>query len=359
MKHNMKTRLTLLTSSDPNVNPSARFRAYQFLPFFETKSDFEVVGTVIINSRLRSVALLFELLRLVRLVIRSDVLMIQKARLPKPVLWLLSQLTIVIYDFDDSTFLPSPSWERNKSFKSRKRRLNYSLKRSSIVVAGNQYLADYASQFNRNVFIIPTVVTTNNSLSKNAYKWDVPPQIYKEKESSQDEKAVVIGWIGGGEHIKQLDQVLPALIELKKKYTVEVKVVSDRPWLPEGLAVINKPWRLEDEVSDVQSFDIGLMPLEATDPYLKGKCAFKAIEYMAVGVPAVATSVGANREAIRHSETGFLVSSPEEWEKYLTELLCNPDLRRRMGKAAREWVVQSYSLECVLPQYLQLFRTSR
>jgi glycosyltransferase involved in cell wall biosynthesis len=119
--------------------------------------------------------------------------------------------------------------------------------------------------------------------------------------------------------------------------------------------VENKPWRLEDEVDDVKSFDIGLMPLNVNDPFLKGKCAFKAIEYMAVGSPVVASAVGANIGAIRHGATGYLVQEPAEWELFLRNLVTDKSLRLEMGRAARTRVTGQYSVHHVLPMYVDLF----
>lgn len=352
---NTKVRLVILSSGDPKISPSARFRVYQFLPFIEAVETLDIAGAVVINQQLSKTSLIFAVLKLLYLCMVSDVLFVQKTRLPRLFFRIIMLLTTVIYDFDDSNFLPPPSWDPKKDFTLRRDRVIHTLRHSHQVIAGNDYLRHYAQQFNPRVVVIPTVVTTSARFSSDRYQWGVPPQIYVPQPKNGDE-AITIGWIGGGEHVPQLEQVLPALIALQNEHGVTVKVVSDSKWTPEGLVVVNKTWVLENEVADVQSFDIGLMPLDAEDPFLKGKCAFKAIEYMAVGIPVVASSVGANRRAIVHDCTGFLVEKPADWKAYLTRLVSDPKLREEMGSNARHWVESHYSLEAVFPKYIDLLK---
>jgi glycosyltransferase involved in cell wall biosynthesis len=106
--------------------------------------------------------------------------------------------------------------------------------------------------------------------------------------------------------------------------------------------VVKKRYRVEDEVGDLQSFDIGIMPLQDT-LWTRGKCGFKILQYMGVGVPAAASPVGINSELIRHGETGFLAADPEAWREALVTLAASPGLRLRMGAAGRARVVEGYS----------------
>lgn len=346
-------RLAFVTSGNPNISASARFRVYQFLPYFEDLRFVAITGTVVFNRKLGTAALIIAVIKMIYLGIICDVMLVQKVRFPRPILRLLTMLTYVVYDFDDSNFLPPPSWNSRNDFAPRRDRLEYCLRHSHQVIAGNEYLADYARQFSQRVIVIPTVVTTSAGLPADHYRWGVPAQIYLPKQNEESD-GLTIGWIGQGEHIRQLDQVLNALRTLQNTHSVCVKVVSSHQWLPDGLSVVNKTWVLQEEVADVQSFDIGVMPLNAQDPFLKGKCAFKAIEYMAVGIPVVATSVGANKKAIIHGETGYLVEKPEDWELYLTRLIVEEDLRREMGRNGRRWIEAQYSLDATLPSYIEL-----
>jgi glycosyltransferase involved in cell wall biosynthesis len=114
-------------------------------------------------------------------------------------------------------------------------------------------------------------------------------------------------------------------------------------------------WRLESEVEDLFAFDIGVMPLR-DDARTRGKCAFKAIQYMALGIPAVASPVGANVELIQHQVNGLLPCNVDEWVDYLSLLICNGQLRQRLGTAGRETIIDRYSLQAMLPELVNLLQ---
>ena len=107
----------------------------------------------------------------------------------------------------------------------------------------------------------------------------------------------------------------------------------------------------EDETARLQGFDIGIMPLDA-GPWCLGKAGFKLLQYMAAGLPVVASPVGFNRELVRHGVNGFLADSAEEWERYLTQLLNDRDLRRRMGQQGRQLVEKEFSLRPMFAKLL-------
>jgi glycosyltransferase involved in cell wall biosynthesis len=133
-------------------------------------------------------------------------------------------------------------------------------------------------------------------------------------------------------------------------------IVNGDPAYPptvEGMTVTD--FRLEHEISDLHEFDIGIMPLD-DDDWTRGKSGHKALEYMAIGIPAVASPVGAPTYIITHGETGFLASSQHEWEEYLSLLIENSELRHRMGAAARQRVARNFSTEAVFPSLLAALR---
>jgi len=118
---------------------------------------------------------------------------------------------------------------------------------------------------------------------------------------------------------------------------------------------VKKRYRVEDEIADLQSFDIGIMPLQDT-LWTRGKCGFKILQYMGVGVPAVASPVGINNELIRHGETGFLAADAEAWQEALLTLAADPDLRSRLGAAGRCRVVERHSQQAYTDRYGALFQ---
>jgi glycosyltransferase involved in cell wall biosynthesis len=115
------------------------------------------------------------------------------------------------------------------------------------------------------------------------------------------------------------------------------------------------PWTEDSEVSLIQSMDIGLMPLPET-PWTRGKCAYKLIQYMACGLPVVASPVGVNCEVVEHGVNGFLAATNEEWRSAVETLMSDADLRRRMGNAGRKKVEESYSLQVWGPRVAQMLR---
>ncbi|MCA1665455.1 MAG: glycosyltransferase family 4 protein, partial [Myxococcales bacterium] len=147
-----------------------------------------------------------------------------------------------------------------------------------------------------------------------------------------------------------LAAIVPALRELARRRRFVLRVVGgelDAPDLP----VDHAEWSLAREVSDFQSIDIGLYPL-LDDEWSRGKSGFKAVQYMACGVPVVASPVGVTREMIRHDDNGLLAASPDEWVEQLTRLLDDAPLRRRLGDAGRADAVARWSLSAHAPRFV-------
>jgi glycosyltransferase involved in cell wall biosynthesis len=160
----------------------------------------------------------------------------------------------------------------------------------------------------------------------------------------------VLGWIGTHSTFPYLESIFPVLSGLARNHSFRVKVVGagrEEVMVP-GVEVENLPWSLEREVADFQSIDIGLYPIDAalySGKWAAGKSGFKAIQYMAVGVPYVATPVGGSAEIGVAGETHFFASTDEEWQVALGTLISNPELRAQMGAKARQHVLQNYGLQ--------------
>lgn len=338
---------------------STRFRVLQFLPYFEKMEEVEVLDVVVLNSQMSPLKMAKRLVYLLRMAIIADILFIQKARLPGFLTVGLGKLCKLVYDFDDAIFLPSPSWSKEKDFSKRRKRLEQMLQHIQVVIAGNAYLAEYARVHSDNVHVIPTVVDTGQMEIEidASSRWSTR-QVFKPKTKFDGASSapVVIGWIGGTAHTSQLDAIGEVLRKMQQEHGAQIKVVSGRDWQFPGLQVINKRWILQKEVTDVQSFDIGLMPLDAGEPFLEGKCGFKAIEYMAVGIPVVASPVGVNADIIHHGVNGFLAESSDDWKSHLELLIQDVGLREKLGRGGRNLVMQEFSVASVIPQYLNVFR---
>ena len=117
------------------------------------------------------------------------------------------------------------------------------------------------------------------------------------------------------------------------------------------------PWSDKDEVSQIQSFNVGIMPLDNSS-WSKGKCGFKLIQYMACKLPVIATPVGANPKIIDNNVNGFLASNHEEWYQALSTIHNDKKLRRKMGEANRQKVEKMYSLQATSHTYFQLLKSN-
>jgi len=245
----------------------------------------------------------------------------------------------IVFDFDDAIWLPLVS--KNNSRIKRLRnfgKVKNICKWSKTIVVGNSFLADYALQYNNNVRIIPTVVDTE--------KYN--------KIKDQNTGSSTIGWTGTFSNLKYLDIVLPVLQNLQKQYVFTFIVIADKD--PQ-LALKNYrfiKWNRDTEIDDLLNFHIGLMPLYDDDAS-KGKCGFKAIQYMSLGIPAVISPVGVNTEIVDNGINGFLCASENDWKRSLEELIQNSLLRTDLGLAAKKKIEEKYSVQSTATMFLNLF----
>jgi len=261
---------------------------------------------------------------------------------PPIIEWIISKVfgKKIIYDFDDAIWLPFKS-EKNSITNALKwtSKVNNICKWSYGVIVGNEYLADFARNYNDNVLVIPTIVDTEKKHNR-----------IKE----QNTKEVTIGWTGSHSTNKYLGLVLPVLIDLQKKYHTKFVFISSVN--PDLLNLDYKfiPWKKDSEVEDLLQMNIGIMPL-IDDEWSNGKCGFKAIQYLSLGIPAVVSPVGVNNKIVLHGETGFLSDSLEEWKKNLEKLILNADLRSQMGQKGRKHIIENYSKEATLNTFIDIF----
>jgi glycosyltransferase involved in cell wall biosynthesis len=242
----------------------------------------------------------------------------------------------VIFDFDDAIWLEDTS-AANKKFKWLKRPSKTAdiIRIADTVIAGNNYLADYARQWNSHVSIIPTVVDTNIYLPA--------------KQIKDTSHALCIGWSGSKTTIKHFEPIVPVLKILKEKFGERIyfKQIGDKSFYADGLAIESSDWAYKNEIEELNKIDIGLMPLP-DDVWSKGKCGFKAIQYMALEIAPVASPVGVNTNIITHGITGFLADNQQQWMDCISQLIEFPDLRRQIGVAARKTVEEKYSVQSQL-----------
>ncbi len=124
-----------------------------------------------------------------------------------------------------------------------------------------------------------------------------------------------------------------------------------------GVEVEAMPWRAASEIEDLSQIDIGLMPLP-DDKWTRGKCGFKALQYMGLGIPCIISPVGVNPTIVTNGKNGFLADSKTEWIEKIKLLLHSPELRQKLGMAGRETVERDYSARAIVPRVLEIFRNA-
>ncbi|MFM7016459.1 MAG: glycosyltransferase family 4 protein [Bacteroidota bacterium] len=249
-----------------------------------------------------------------------------------------------VFDFDDAIWnLDVSEGNKRLAWLKKPSKTSEIIQMVNHVIAGNQYLANYAAQFNKNVSIIPTTLDTD---------YHRPSNYIKEKNQS-----VCIGWTGSLTTVKHFRLAEPLLKRIKEKYqdSVSFKVIGDSNYYNQELNIQGVAWSLEKEIEELQAIDIGIMPLP-DDEWAKGKCGFKGLTYMSMGVPAIMSPVGINMEIIQHGENGFLAKSDDEWFDLICYLIDYPEERKRMGVNARKTVVDFYSVSSQKEKYLSIFK---
>jgi glycosyltransferase involved in cell wall biosynthesis len=239
-----------------------------------------------------------------------------------------------VFDFDDSVWLNyrSPANAYLSYLRCPGKTATY-CRLARHVLAGNPILSDYAAAQGGRVSVVPTTIDLETYRPPTRPPNNVP----------------VIGWTGSYSTEQHLEVARPALEALAQRYPFRLVVVGGGRFHPAGVAVEHRPWRSCSEVADLADIDVGLMPLPDT-PWERGKCGLKALQYMALGVPVVASPVGVNAEIVRHGVDGYLAASSAEWLEALARLLEDAGLRRRMGTAGRSRVESAYSASVHAPR---------
>jgi len=272
---------------------------------------------------------------------RADVILIQREAMifgPPLIEWAATQVfkRPMVLDLDDATYVSYTSPTYGSLGKALKwfGKTDDLIRWARVVTCGNRVIAEYVSGQGAKAKIIPTVVDTEIFRPCTRHRAAEPP---------------VLGWIGTHSTFPYLQSIFGVLEKLARRYFFRLKVVgAGRDGISiKGIEIENAQWNMEREVSDFQSIDVGLYPIDASlysGKWASGKSGFKAIQYMAVGIPYVATPVGASVEIGEPGTTHFFASSDEEWYEALETLISNPDLRTRMGAAGRRHVTEHYNL---------------
>lgn len=354
-------RVLALVPYPPGQAPSQRFRIEQWMPSFLALGidcrlspfiDVELyrrlaragerVGKGI--SLLRAAACRWRILREIG---AYDVIFLHREAAtfgPAVLERMIARRKPVVFDFDDAI------WMRNQN------RLNPLAKwvkcpgktrtiarRASAILAGNAYLAEWARRHNPSTYTVPTTIDTEGGYSRQ--KIHGPCEV------------PIIGWSGTTSTLRYLEFLRPVLGELARRRRFRLRVICDgAPVHWPGVEMDWRTWSSAREVDDLIPFDMGLMP-QPNEEWAKGKCGAKALQYMALGIPPVASRNGVLPEIVEEGRSGFLADAPSEWVERLEELLDDWKLRATIGEQARMTVQERYSARIHVPRIADIFRS--
>jgi glycosyltransferase involved in cell wall biosynthesis len=216
------------------------------------------------------------------------------------------------------------------------------MRQASLVVVGNDYLASFARNVGAaRVDLVPTVIDLDRYPKPNF-------------SQTRSDTLPCVGWIGQRATAVFLSPLAPTFQRLALEGHARFAAVGiDAASL--GLPMASVHWTEDTEVASISGFDIGIMPL-VDEPFERGKCGYKLIQYMACGLPVVASPVGVNCQIVEHGVNGFLAETPSQWERAMRKLLADPSLRQRMGQAGRAKVEREYCLQVTGPRVVRIFK---
>jgi glycosyltransferase involved in cell wall biosynthesis len=339
----------LFLCSNPVVEASMRFRVMQFFEPLARAGHFPVLSTFFRQERSRFMSRVAHgLATRVRDLVRSrgvDRIFIHREIMPyawNDLVRLLPGNVPMIFDLDDAVFMAThPGWA---GYVARPATTRLLVQRAELVYAGNEYLADYASQWSRHVRVVPTVVDTG---------------VFCPRETRPPRGRPLVGWVGSPGTTKYLSAVTAALDDIGRTIPFDLRLVgANRDFGLKHVNVEYVPWRLEDDVRAFQELDIGLYPLE-DDVWTRGKCGFKAIQYMACGVPFIASPVGVVRNIVREGVDGLWARTESEWRGALETLLRDAAMRARLAKAGRARAIERYSVQALAPSWIEGLESPR
>jgi glycosyltransferase involved in cell wall biosynthesis len=355
-------RILFITPS-PIQSASERYRIYQFLPYLEragfscTVRPFatRALHRAIQMERLAPKLLLTPFCYLRRMldlpaISGYDAVVVHRGIFPFP--WpalekmVIRRHTKVIFDFDDAIHIGHRDTAATKypwiyKFKYGPG-VNGMLSHCAHIIAGNRTLAEHALQFNPHVSIVPTVV----DLDQYTFR---PPRT----QSGQ----LTVGWVGSRSTSPYLLEIEPALRQLSEAHPGKIRFrLYGDPQRKLNLRNFESlPFTLASEIEDLRAMDIGIMPVPDND-WTRGKCAFKAIQYMALGIPTVTSPVGMARELVQNNGNGYWARTPEEWFERLNLLVTDAQLRRRFSEEGRKTVVARYSVQAWGSRFVTLLQ---
>jgi len=347
-------KILFLTKYDRR-GASSRYRYFQYYQELE-KAGFTCYTAALFNQNyvthlyqnsfvkyLDALQAFFRRLLILRKLNQFDILVIEKEifpYLPIVVEGFIKNLDFpIIIDYDDALFHQYDHHRYKIIRKLLGSKIASVMRCADLVTVGNFYLAEYALKAGAQwVEILPTIIDLDK---------------YRSIKQHTNTNVVKVAWIGTPKTEHYLQEVAPALAHVATKYPIELYVIGGRSTRIRDVTVNIRPWTEETEVSELLKCDIGIMPLP-DEPWERGKCGLKLIQYMACGLPVIASPVGVNSEIIDHGINGFLASNVTDWVTAFEALSKDVELRSKMGQAGRWQVEEHYCLQVTTPRFIHL-----
>jgi glycosyltransferase involved in cell wall biosynthesis len=353
-------RLLCLVHHRPDRSPGQRFRIEQFLPALQD-NGWEIQYSNILNQKDDAVFYasghyfgkfrimiksFFHRLRDLKKAKNADAIFIYREAFMMGSTFFEKRLAKMhiplIFDFDDSIWLNDTSaGNQNLSWLKKPQKTAKICQWADHVLVGNEYLAEYARQFNENVHVFPTVIDT---------------EYHKPSKPKMQASKLCIGWTGTQPTLKHFETIIPVLKTLNARFPDKLcfRLIVNFPFHTKDIPLEIIQWDKETEIKSLQHFDIGIMPLP-DNQWARGKCGFKGLQYMALEIPTIMSPVGVNSDIISDGNNGFLAKDDPEWIEKLSQLIKSESLRHEMGLAGRTTVIEKYSKQAWSDKYLAFF----
>lgn len=334
--------------------PSSRVRFYQYLPYLQEAGwntkvepffDNEYINTLFNHQAINLSSILSAYAHRFATAIKSsgyDLIWMQYELLPWLPTWLekvlLAKNVPLVIDYDDAVF---HRYDTHRSILVRKllgNKIAKVMKNATALTLGNSYLAQWATKAgSKSILQIPSVVDTER---------------YQINHTTHE--AFTIGWIGTPKTVHYVEMLEPVFRKVLDPQTRLLIVGAQVPNKLRDLHVESQPWNLATEVVQIQQFDVGIMPL-VDEPFERGKCGYKLIQYMACGLPVIASPVGANQEIVEHNINGFLATSKDDWINALQQLKSDSKKAQIYGTNGHLKVETAYSIKKNAPRLIAFF----
>jgi len=337
-------KILILPRYEPQA-ASSRYRFYQFIPFLNAQGWDITVKPLLSNYYIKYLyddGAPLPIIEIIQGYLKRTIKILNKKNFD--LIWLQQELfpwipsvfenifvrgnIKIVADYDDAFF---HRYDQNKNFFLRsllKNKIDSVMEYADMVLAGNNYLFERAKLSNGNVKLFPTVVDISKFTNSNPIKNDF----------------FTIGWIGSPGTAKYLKIIEDALKEVSLDKDIRINLIGANKFKINGVSINHIKWDENTEVEEISKFDVGIMPLP-DNPWERGKCGFKLIQYLSCNLPVIGSPVGVNKEIIINGVNGFQANSTDEWIKYIRLLKNDKELMLKMGENGRRIVEEKYSLQ--------------